>query len=545
MPRCAVYARFSTDRQSATSAEDQIASCAALAEREGWEVVQVYTDIAISGASNRRPGMTAMLSDAQAGAFDIVCAEAIDRIARNQADIATIYQRLEFAGVRIRTVTEGEVNELHIGLKGTMSALFLKDLADKIRRGQRGTVSRGRSPGGLAYGYDVVPQLGENGQLVRGLRTINAEQAAVVLRIYREYLAGVGPKAIAIGLNRDGVPSPRGGEWRASAILGSRARGLGVLHNPIYAGRYLYNRVTMKRDPETRRRVSRVNAAEDRLSIDMPELRIVPEELWQAVQRAAEARSTGPMNHQVRPKHLLSGLIRCGRCGGAFAGVNGKRLGCTRAREAGTCEVRQTINRDEIEQRVLAGITEQLLGPDAVSLLVRTYHREIAESQSDRDQRIAGTEKRLRAADKAIGRLVAAIADGAADFADIREALVARRAERDALRHERAELEAVPVIALNPSLVEAYRKRVRQLALSLNGESVTSEEVKARLRDIIEGVRILPNNTGGWEIEVLSALGPVVAIAKGKKAGEGFKRSVVLVAEESYPRNRTARAFRL
>ena len=130
MPRCAIYARFSTDRQSANSAEDQIALCSARAQREGWEIAGVYTDIAISGATNRRPGMTSMLADAAAGAFDIVLSEALDRIARNQADIATIYQSLEFANVAIETLSEGRVNELHIGLKGTMGALFLKDLAD-------------------------------------------------------------------------------------------------------------------------------------------------------------------------------------------------------------------------------------------------------------------------------------------------------------------------------------------------------------------------------------------------------------------------------
>jgi site-specific DNA recombinase len=107
MSRCAIYARFSTDRQSAHSAEDQVAACTQRAEREGWEVAGVYTDVAISGTSNRRPGMTAMLADAAAGSFDIVLSEALDRIARNQADIATIFQRLEFANVAIETLTEG------------------------------------------------------------------------------------------------------------------------------------------------------------------------------------------------------------------------------------------------------------------------------------------------------------------------------------------------------------------------------------------------------------------------------------------------------
>lgn len=533
MPRCAIYARFSTELQSAHSAEDQIASCSARAEREGWEIAGVYTDIAISGASNRRPGMTAMLADAAAGSFDIVCAEAIDRIARNQADIATIYQRLEFANVRIHTLTEGDVSELHIGLKGTMSALFLKELAEKIRRGQRGTVSRGRVPGGLAYGYEVVPAIRPDGELDRGIRRIVPEQADVILRIYREYAAGRGPKAIAKGLNADGIPAPRGGDWRASAIAGSRARGLGVLHNPIYAGRYLYNRLHMRRDPETRRRISRVNPAEERVSVEMPELRIVPQELWQQVQDMAADRSSGPLNQRRRPKHLLSGLVQCGRCGGAYATIGGGRMGCTRAREAGTCDVRGTVARSAIEARVLRGVTEKLLESDAVSLLVREYHAEVESRRVERVRDAGDVDRRIKKTQGQVERLVSAIADGAADFADVREALAARKAELLELQRERQEIDAVPVIAMNPAIVDDYRKRVRVLATTLDGSSATNDEVKARLRDMIDGVRVTPNNHDDVDIEVLSSFGAVVALATDQPRGRS-SRSVMMVAKEGF-----------
>lgn len=514
--RCAIYARFSTDKQSASSAEDQVAACTARAEREGWEVVGVYTDLAMSGTNNKRPGMTAMLADAQAGSFDIVTAEAIDRIARNQADIATIYQQLEFAGVAIDTLSEGRVNELHIGLKGTMSALFLKDLADKIRRGQRGTVQRGRVPGGLTYGYDVVHRLDGRGEPDRGLRQINLEQAVVVRRIYDQYAAGISPKAIAKGLNADGIPSPRGGEWRASSISGSRARQLGVIHNPVYVGRYVYNRVRMVRDPESRRRISRVNSADDKLTVEMPELRIVSDEQWQAVQSEADKRMLGPIGRQVRPKYLLTGLVRCGRCGGSVATIGDGRLGCTRHREAGTCDAGGTIKRGEIESRVLGGIADRLLMPDAVSRLVKRYHEEMTSREGDREKQVTAVKKRLARVDKGTERLVAAIADGAADFREIREALAARRSERDGLLRELEEVRAMPAIALNPHVVNEYRKRVRNLALSLTSTTAPGQEVLARLRDLIEGVTLTPLNDGAWDIQVTTSLGAVVALAGGK-----------------------------
>lgn len=80
------------------------------------------------------------MQDAVAGKFEIILAEAMDRLSRDQADIAAVFKRLRFAGVAIVTLSEGEIGDLHIGLKGTMNALFLKDLADKTRRGLRGRV---------------------------------------------------------------------------------------------------------------------------------------------------------------------------------------------------------------------------------------------------------------------------------------------------------------------------------------------------------------------------------------------------------------------
>ena len=142
-----------------------------------------------------------------------VVTESLDRLSRDQEDIAHIFKRISFAGGRIVTLSEGEINELHIGLKGTMGALYLKDLADKTRRGLRGRVEAGKSGGGNSYGYDVVRGLGPNGQPLTGERRINAQEAAIVRRIFEEYGAGVSPRAIAKRLNAESVLGPSGKAW--------------------------------------------------------------------------------------------------------------------------------------------------------------------------------------------------------------------------------------------------------------------------------------------------------------------------------------------
>jgi site-specific DNA recombinase len=146
--KIAIYARYSSDRQSERSIEDQVRLCRERAAREGWTVVDVFPDFALSGATRDRPGLNAMLS--RIGEFDIILAESLDRISRDQEDVAAIWKRVEFAGCRLHTVSEGAIGELQIGFTGTMSTVFLKNLGDKTRRGQVGRVAAGRIPGDFA-----------------------------------------------------------------------------------------------------------------------------------------------------------------------------------------------------------------------------------------------------------------------------------------------------------------------------------------------------------------------------------------------------------
>ena len=162
--RAALYARVSTDLQSAASIDDQLRMCQERAAKEVWQVVERYFDQAISGASLIRPGIQKLLQDAAAGKFEIILTESLDRVSRDQEDIAHIYKRMRFKGVRIVTLSDGDVNELHIGLKGTMGALYLKDLGEKTRRGLRGRIEAGKSGGGNSYGYDVVKKIDDSGE---------------------------------------------------------------------------------------------------------------------------------------------------------------------------------------------------------------------------------------------------------------------------------------------------------------------------------------------------------------------------------------------
>ena len=257
MTRVALYARYSSDRQSERSIEDQVRLCRSRPGAEEWSSVEVFPDFALSGATRDRPGLNGLL--ARAGEFDLVVAEALDRISRDQEDVAAIWKRIVFAGAKLVTISEGEIGELQVGFTGTMSAMFLKNLADKTRRGQIGRGAAGRIPGGLCYGYERDTRILADGEVDRGLRRIVPEQAEVVRRIFALRAEGRSCTFIHRQLNAEGVAGPAGGRWQMSTISGSRKRRNGILNNELYAGRIVYNRQKFVRDPTTRKRVSRPN----------------------------------------------------------------------------------------------------------------------------------------------------------------------------------------------------------------------------------------------------------------------------------------------
>ena len=537
--RAVIYARYSTDMQSAASVEDQVHACTSFIERQGWTSGETFSDRAQSGASMLRPGLQDLISHVTDGACDVVVAEALDRLSRDQADIAALYKRLRFADVVLVTLTEGEISELHVGLKGTMNQLFLKDLAVKTRRGLEGRVRKGRSAGGLCYGYAVIP--GDEGD--RGAREIVQDEAVVVRRIFEDFAAGKSPKAIARALNDEGVPGPRGILWRDTAIRGHRKRGTGLLNNELYIGRLVWNRLRYVKDPETGRRVSRINPKESWISEEVPHLRIVSDDLWSQVKARQEEIDATPAVKAIkesrfwerrRPRHFLSGLLDCGSCGGGIATMGKTYVACSNARKLGTCDSRKGIRRDRLEALILDLLKERLLEPEPTSVFVSAYNASLRDHEAKADDDRRASQAELDKVTRQLEGLYDAIGDGLRTdglLGRVRD-LEARQAE---LRDE-IETPDQPPVRLHPRLGDLYRAAVADLATRLTDPAIR-EEASALLRRLIDKV-VVHQGDAGQEIELHGSILSLVNLANPAEVTERSLSSAKVVAGAGYHRYR-------
>ena len=522
MKRAVIYARYSSDKQSDRSIEDQVRLCRERLEADGHILTQVYSDHAVSGATLLRPGIQALIEDAGRGKFDVVYAEALDRISRDQEDAAGFYKRMRFAEVSIVTLSEGEITDLHVGLKGTMNALFLRDLAEKTRRGLRGRVEACRSGGGITYGYNVV-EANHDGA---GLRSINPEQAKVIMRVFRDYAAGKSPRHIAFELNKEGITGPSGKGWGASTINGNAKRGTGILNNELYIGRLVWNRLRYVKDPESGKRRSRLNPPDQWIIKDVPELRIVAQDLWDRVKdrQSAVKRNTRPDRQQHakvwerrRPRFLLSGLIKCGACGGGYTMVSRALFGCANARNKGTCDNRLNIRRDALEATILDGLKRHLMDPELFKLFCEEFTKALNCLRGDRAAEHTRKGAELRTINSRLRRIVDAIAEGVPALT-LKDELLSLETRKVLLEQDLMGWREEPV-RLHPNMAEVYRKKVEELALLIQGEDDKQEAFEA-IRSLIDRIVLSPEH-GDLKVDLHGDLAGILMLCQANKSPAG------------------------
>jgi site-specific DNA recombinase len=369
--RCAAYARYSSDKQSPLSIDDQLRMCREYVNKLGWTLLDdhVYREEALSGVgTNDRPALARLMEAALSRfrPFDVILVDDTSRLSRNLAESARIYERLNFAGIRVVAVSQGidtqsEQSDVLVTVHGLVDSLYVKELAKKTHRGLEGKVLRGFHAGGRCYGY-------RNVQGPDGVRLeVNEADAQVIRRIFEMYASGYSLKAIAKTLNAEKVPSPRPragkryASWCPTAIHA-------MLRRERCAGKEVWNRSRFIKAPGTNKRLRRARPRNEWRIRERPELRIVSGELWRSVQnRLAQVKQTygnqsrqGLLTRAASSRYLLSGFLKCARCGANLTIVSGRsgdrypRYGCPQNFYRGTCPNDLKERQDWLEDRLLS-----------------------------------------------------------------------------------------------------------------------------------------------------------------------------------------------
>jgi len=292
-------------------------------------------------------------------------------------------------------------------------------------------------------------------------------------------------------------------------------RGTGLIQNELYAGRLVWNKVRMVKDPDTGKRLSRPNAKKDWQTADVPDLRIVSQELFNAAQSRKQARGHAHPNKQRRPRHMLSGMLRCGACGAGMS-TNGKdkseriRIRCSAATESGTCRDAKTFYLHTVEGAVLAGLEAEMRHPSVIAEYVRTYFEERKRLSAKANAKRAHLETRLGELNREIDRLVDAIAKGQGDPAVLGPRSTVLNEERKQIAGElNAEPATNAVVALHPAILARYERELATLQDALSkGINAGDSDAAEAIRDLVETVTVFrdPARPGGVLVEIAGRL---------------------------------------
>jgi site-specific DNA recombinase len=385
--RAAIYARISSDRKGAGLGVDrQVADCRALVERRGWDLIEVYVDNDISAYSGKpRPAYRAMMAALTRGEIEAIVTYNPDRLYRREQDLAAFVDAVQAAGALVATTSGGDYDlntadgRMFARMAGIAAIHQSERAAERIKRKQQEILEKGGVSGGGArpYGYadDRV--------------TVVEEEAEVIREATRRVLAGESVFGVCEGLNRRGVPAASGGLWK---------------------------QVKLKRIL----RSGRIAGMREHEGVD------VVKAVWPAIITTGESirlrAILTPGRSTARPRHLLTGILQCSRCGRPMgsggSSADGIRSYACRRLDGG-CGT--TINAQHVEAQVIAELMPRL---DAAPLMHRN------EPEDPDVARIAEAQARIKEAGEQKMSLVtyqAFVAPLEREIADAEKRLTAKR----------------------------------------------------------------------------------------------------------------------
>ncbi len=500
--RAFVYCRVSTDEQSQDdrySLALQEERCRDYAKHKGWQVATVRKDVG-SGKDAERPGYQELLADVRAGAIDVVITYRLDRLSRNVRDVYDFLHRSAEANVGFVSTSESfdtttAMGRAMLGVAAVFAQLTREMIAENVRDGVAKRARSGKYVGGTAtppYGYTYSR---EQGKLL-----VVPEEALVVCRVFGLFARGKwGATRIARYLNQEGVPSKRRTQWSNRTVAS-------LLRSPLYVGHLAYRGQEYDGEHEP----------------------VIDRGLFEEAQELIRQRAPLPPRTQ-QSRHLLSGIARCGQCGGRMIAHYGSyRNGTTRKSYRAYRHVANPYAGD----RACPGMTKSA---DKLEAAVLEKVREVAASPQFQEAAFAEAKGQLASDLPGIRRereaVVSRLAEMTPRFERWAERLDAGQIDEEqfcsrnaALLKEKAELQArlaeLDARAAEHEGVEVGMEEVRGMLRDFDTvwEHMAVEERREVLRSLIEDLRVWKDRA---ELKLLF-LPPIelpIAFARGRSPG--------------------------
>lgn len=386
--RAALYARVSTEEQrEGQTINSQVSELEHFAREKQWQVVGVYKDDGWSGSLLARPELDRLRDDASKQLFDIVIINDVDRLARDVSHLGIVKRGLEKHGVQVvfrkLPADKSPTYNLMVNILGSFAEFERELILDRTRRGRRHKVEvRQLHIGSIPpYGYRYIHKDKATGK--EGHLEVNPEEAVVVKRIF-EWVGKEGLSARKVTKRLTDIkatPRKGGGLWGKSSVLR-------ILRCETYTGIWHYNKHELCEPKNLGKSLSykrslkcslRKRDKSEWLPVKLPEhLKIVDRNLWEHTQRQLD-RNTSFSSRNSKHNYLLSGLIRCGGCGGRYVGdpCHGRFYYRCFAR----CKKYSMIREEVINQAVWQAIKEAILNPSIIAnQLAKVYRHRTSNS---------------------------------------------------------------------------------------------------------------------------------------------------------------------
>lgn len=378
MNRAAIYARYSSDNQREESIDAQIRAIREYADKNGYQIVKIYTDEAKSATTDNRPGFLQMIRDSSLGIFQAVIVHKLDRFSRDRYDSAFYKKTLKKNGVKLISVLENlddspESIILESVLEG-MAEYYSKNLAREVMKGLKENALSAKHNGGIPpLGYDVDKNLNY---------IINENEAESIRYIFNLYLSGYGYRLIAQKLNNKGQRTKLGRLFTKNSIRD-------ILLNEKYTGTYVYNKRLSKKNNHKYKDPDKIIKIENAIPA------IVSKEDFQKVQIKINKNRREP-RMEKKNYYLLTGKLECGECGSSYVGggytYNGSRTmkhymyTCVGRKKNGSCN-NKPVRKDYIESYVIEKLKEKIFNDKAIEQIAINLESKVKSLVSESEQK--------------------------------------------------------------------------------------------------------------------------------------------------------------